>query len=47
MAVFPVVRTTHRNTECGQNIVSLNVKHAGTYRNQWALMVNVFRGRNM
>ena len=46
MALFPEALTTHRNTQYGPNIISLNVKPAGTYRNQWALMVKVFRGRN-
>ena len=37
IAVCSEIHTKHINTVCGQNADSLNVKHGGTYGNQWTL----------
>jgi hypothetical protein len=37
IAVCSEIHTKHKNTLCGQNVESLNVKPGGTYSNHWAL----------
>jgi hypothetical protein len=37
IAVFSEILTKHINTLCGQNVVFLNDKPGGIYRNHWAL----------
>jgi len=37
IAVCSQIHTEHTNTLRGQNVELLNVKHDGTYSNQWAL----------
>jgi hypothetical protein len=37
IAVCSEIHTKHINTLCRQNVELLNVKHAGTYSNHWAL----------
>jgi len=36
IAVCSQIHTKHINTQCGQNVELLNVKHGGTYNNHWA-----------
>jgi hypothetical protein len=37
IAVCSEIHTKHINTQCGQNVEFVNVKHGGTYSNHWAL----------
>jgi hypothetical protein len=37
IAVCSEIHTKHINKLCGQNVESVNVKHAGTYSNHWAV----------
>jgi hypothetical protein len=39
IAVCSEIHTKHINTLCGLNVELLNVKHGGTYSNDWALEV--------
>ena len=37
IAVCPEIRTKHKNTLCGQNVVFVKVKPGGTYSSHWGL----------